>query len=597
MNTETRICQNCKREFAIEPEDFDFYKKINVPPPTWCWRCRAVRRMSFRNLRYLYERKCAATGKKIFSLLPPEAPMPPYDREYWMSDAWDAITYGRDYDFSRPFFEQIKELFNAVPYTYVFQQSLVNSDYSMGGWLKNCYLCFDAGYSEDSGYGVTLQRSRQCYDSINFKSCELCYFGINCTDCFKTHFSRNCVSCNEVWFSQDCVGCNNCFGCTGLRNKSYYIFNEPHDKEAYLKKIDEIRLNTWSGLQRANRQAQAVFLKYPVRYQHSAQATGCTGDYIYQAAELRNCFFAGRSQNCAHSQSIVYGPIRDSMDVTSSGDDIELDYEISCCGISAHKTFFSFDCAPITNSQYSITCRQVSDVFGCVGLKSKQYCILNKQYTKDEYREMIPRIIQHMNDMPYVDAWGRVYKYGEFFPPDVSPWGYNETQAYEYFPMTQEETERLGSKWHAPETKKYKVSRSASDLPETIREVSDDVVKDIIRCAHDETGSHPGYCGANCATAFRIIPQELQFYRQLNLPLPRLCFNCRHVERIGWRNAPQLYKRKCMCVGAKSSNSVYANSMTHFHGPGPCPNKFETSYAPDRSEIVYCEQCYNAEVI
>ncbi|HEY4526141.1 MAG TPA: hypothetical protein VJL32_03550 [Candidatus Paceibacterota bacterium] len=42
---------------------------------------------------------------------------------------------------------------------------------------------------------------------------------------------------------------------------------------------------------------------------------------------------------------------------------------------------------------------------------------------------------------------------------------------------------------------------------------------------------------------------------------------------------------------------AYKNFATHFHGENPCPTEFETSYAPDRPEIVYCEQCYNSEVV
>ena len=43
--------------------------------------------------------------------------------------------------------------------------------------------------------------------------------------------------------------------------------------------------------------------------------------------------------------------------------------------------------------------------------------------------------------------------------------------------------------------------------------------------------------------------------------------------------------------------SDYQNTVEHSHHKGKCPNEFETSYAPDRPEIVYCEQCYQAEVI
>jgi len=35
MKSEKRICQNCKRELIIEPEDFEFYQKIKVPAPTF----------------------------------------------------------------------------------------------------------------------------------------------------------------------------------------------------------------------------------------------------------------------------------------------------------------------------------------------------------------------------------------------------------------------------------------------------------------------------------------------------------------------------------------------------------------------------------
>ena len=225
MNQETKPCQNCKNDFIIESVDFAFYEKIKVPAPTWCWRCRAIRRMAFRNLTHLYPRTCAATGKKIYTSLPPEAPMPVYDFTYWISDAWDSLEYGREYDFSRPFFEQIKELYYAVPWSMIWQLESINSEYGITAWAKNCYLCFDTAFTEDSAYSVSLQRSKQCLDMINSKYCELCYYSINISHSFKTFFSRNCTSCNEVWFSQDCVGCASCFGCTGLRNKIYYIFN------------------------------------------------------------------------------------------------------------------------------------------------------------------------------------------------------------------------------------------------------------------------------------------------------------------------------------------------------------------------------------
>ena len=109
---EIRVCQNCKQNFTIEPEDFEFYEKIDVPPPTFCWRCRAQRRLSFRSGWKLYKRKVVGKEDEVFSPIPPEAPFKVYYEDYWWTDNWDPMEYGRDYDFSRPFFEQFQKLKN-----------------------------------------------------------------------------------------------------------------------------------------------------------------------------------------------------------------------------------------------------------------------------------------------------------------------------------------------------------------------------------------------------------------------------------------------------------------------------------------------------
>ena len=108
MKSETKTCQSCKQGFTIEPEDFQFYEKMQVPPPTFCWVCRQERRFTWRHERPLYHRKCAATAKDVITRFAPEQPFIVYNRDYWWSDAWDQLTSGRDYDFSRPFFQQFR---------------------------------------------------------------------------------------------------------------------------------------------------------------------------------------------------------------------------------------------------------------------------------------------------------------------------------------------------------------------------------------------------------------------------------------------------------------------------------------------------------
>lgn len=236
-----------------------------------------------------------------------------------------------------------------------------------------------------------------------------------------------------------------------------------------------------------------------------------------------------------------------------------------------------------------------------MGLKKRECCILNKQYGKEKYEKLRARIIEDMNKNPYIDKNGHVYKYGEFFPPEMSPFGYNETTAWEFFPLTKEEALAKNYSWGEAEEKNYATTAEAKDLPDRIEEVADTVVSETIRCAHALSTSdvNRSSCNDQCSLAFRIIPQELEFYRKMNLSLPRLCPNCRHAERTRRRNPMKLWKRTCQCKGAASERGFYHNSGMHssHSASEPCPNIFQTAYTPDRGEIMYCEGCYNGEVV
>ena len=99
--SETKACQNCKKEFTIEPEDFVFYEKIKVPAPTWCSECRLQRRYSWRNERNLYKRSCDLCGESIVTIYSPNKNLKVYCANCWWGDKWDSSSYGRDFDFNR----------------------------------------------------------------------------------------------------------------------------------------------------------------------------------------------------------------------------------------------------------------------------------------------------------------------------------------------------------------------------------------------------------------------------------------------------------------------------------------------------------------
>ena len=586
MSTETRTCQSCKMQFTIEPVDFEFYGKIKVPPQTFCNDCRLQRRMSWRNERALYRRKCMAPGhsEDLISNFAPEKPYIVYDQDYWWSDGWDPMDYGRDYDFSKPFFTQWLELKRAVPHQNVSNSRAENSEYcNVNDKSKDCYLISAAFENENVMYSNRVSRNKDTLDCYFVNRSEGCYDDVICMDSFKLFFSQESENCADSAFLYDCHNCIDCFGCTNLRKKQYYFFNEPCTREKYLQKIKEYDLGSFAAQERARARFEELKRKAIRRYASVLKAENSIGDNLYEAKNCTNCFDFWKVENC---KNVVWGlELKDTYDSGPGvGAGSELMYE-TFDQVANSNVFFTSVVYDSSFVQYSFNCYNSNDLFGCFGLKKKQYCILNKQYTKEEYERLVPKIIEHMNAAPYIDAKGRTYRYGEFFPAELSPFGYNETVAQEYFPRTKEEALAQGFAWRENEARHYGITKKAEDLPDHIKDVPDSIINDLISCAH---GSPPaGGCNDQCTVAFKIMPAELYFYRRMNLALPRLCPNCRHYGRLRSRNPLRLAHRQCMCAAMGHSS----------HITGRCKSEFETTYTSERPEAVYCEACYQAEMV
>ena len=114
-DTENKICQNCKKGFVVEPDDFGFYEKMKVPVPTFCPPCRKQRRLSWRNEFVFYNRTCDLCKRSIISTYPSSAPFPVYCNRCWWSDKWDPKSYQQEIDWGKPFFDQFQELRMKVP--------------------------------------------------------------------------------------------------------------------------------------------------------------------------------------------------------------------------------------------------------------------------------------------------------------------------------------------------------------------------------------------------------------------------------------------------------------------------------------------------
>jgi hypothetical protein len=566
----TITCQNkgiskyCSGEFVIEPEDFVFYEKIKVPPPTFCPECRFQRRLSFMNVYSLYKAICAKCDKSIISMFHQDSGKKVFCSKCWWADDWDGTEYAMDYDPSKNFFEQFQELKNKTPFMALdtLYSSLVNTSYTnYSSYLKNGYGLFFADYAEDSFYCDFVNTIKDTMDCSRVLESELCYDCVGMNKSFKCIGSLECENSVNLVFSKNCANCNDCFGCVNLRQKSYCIFNKQYTKEEYFDFLNKVNLSSFSNYQKYKKESEDFWISGPVRnFYGNSLNQDVSGDYVYESKNAHDVYMVTSVEDSKYVQMISVPSTKDSYDYTCWGGNAERIYESLIAGHGAYDVKFSMGCYPNPfSNEYCYYASSCKHVFGCVNLKKKQYCILNKSYSKEEYENLKKQIIEDMNNNPFVDNKGRVYKYGEFFPTEISSFGYNESEANEYFTYNLNTVNEAGFSWKDYSSNEYNHTIEAKDLPDLLFE-NLNILKEVVKC--------------ECGRCFKISTGELELLNKINLPIPRNCPECRRISRHNKTLKPKFYKRNC----------------------GKCNKDIVTSYSPDRPEIVYCEKCYQQEV-
>lgn len=508
---------------------------------------RRQKRLAWRNERNLYRRKCDKTGGPILSVYSPQMPFPVYGPQAWYSDDWDELAYGQDFDFNRPFFEQFHELQCKVPRISNILVNTVNCDYcNTIGDCKNCYLIAGSVNCEDCLYGSPFD-CKNCIDSLLVRNSEYCY---ECTDCnglYECFFCQNCENSRGLKYCFDVNGSQDCFLCVGLRHAQYCVLNQQYTKEEYARKIAEFKKYEPEKLRQMLHELK---IKTPVKCMEGSNNENVVGDLMFNS---KNCYYTFNSKGCEEvhfSTQLLETNYCTDCDYGEYGN-----HAYGCSGFyKASNIFFCHWSWEISDSYYcSISHGNTQNCFGCISLRRKKYCILNKQYTRDEYEKMLPRIIEYMK---------KTGEWGQFFPMKYSPFSYNESVAQEYFPMGPDEVATNGLRWHEPESPvsgNLKIVE-AKDLPFSASEVGDDILNVAIKCNVE-------------GRLFKLMPTELAFYKRYDLPLPKYHPDERHKKRLDLRNPYHLYDRKCAKTGAP----------------------IKTSYPPESPQIVYSEEAYLKE--
>ncbi|MBI2415589.1 MAG: zinc-ribbon domain containing protein [Candidatus Kerfeldbacteria bacterium] len=534
-------CAQCNKTFHIDSNDQDFYKRRAVPDPQLCPACRSQRRLAHRNETMLYSDECDLCHRSIISQYSPDKQFTVYCRDCWWSDRWNPFDYARNYNPNSHFFEQWADFIRSVPLINLLDMKSDNSEYTnCVSNNKNCYLIFTSDYNENCLYSNWLEHCRDCVDSFKLNNSEQayqCFFGDRI---YNSQYLIKCFSATESFYCYDCRNIQNCTLSWNLRNKQYYILNQPYSQIDYYKKLAEFELTTRVGRERIRLQFQQLMQQSAKHHYRNqlGRIENSTGDYVRDIHNCWQCFDIEEADHCRYVNNMI--GVKDSMDCEYGGMGEDGYQNVETFPMPRH-SMVTYGCYGGNDIYYSHSVMNSKNVFGSSGLKKAQYVIMNKQYSEADYRTVFNAIRTSL-----IEAG----QWGQFFPIETSLFAYNETNAQHWYPLTRQQVEQRG--WQYLETD--------NPAPSSAQ-----------RCT-------------NCQRPFKYVAAETSFYEQHHMPAPQQCYQCRYATRRAWHNPQRLWQRQCLC-----------QQTDHGHAER-CAEQCDTSYAPDRPEVIYCNDCYQKTV-
>lgn len=555
MNTETarenKVCEHCSQNFTITEGELSLYNKVDMELPTLCFFCRVKLHLSFWMFGKFRKGKSDLSGENLITVLPEKNRYPIYSQNEWYSDKWDPMVYGMDYDETQPFFKQLQDLQEKVPHPHQKGRNNTGCDWCDDVWYsKNCYLSRSMLHCEDLYYSYRNLEVKNSIDAIICFKSERCYDSSDCHNSYRLFYSRHSRDCIDSSFLYDCRNCQNCFMCWNLRNKQYCILNKQYTKDEYEEKIKSFNPGSFRSIQAFKKRFEELAQKEVVhRENFNFKTYNSSGNYLLDVKNCRNCNTISESEDCFNCLRGL--GLKSNID-TNGCFSLELSGNCSCCQDGAYALKYCLYSSS-RYSEYLDLCLECEYCFGCVGLRKKKYCILNKQYTKEEYEKLKNRIISDMKNRG---------EYGKFLPYAMSAGPFNFSNAFFYFPETKkEDILRLGGYWE--EINESHIEGMSTDkLPDDIKDVPDDIVKQALICP--ETGWR-----------FNIAENELRFHRENKIPLPRHHFDVRIRRALKYFTVLQVYPYACRY----------------------CKKDINAYYPPEWGyQKIACEECYKQNI-
>jgi hypothetical protein len=428
--------------------------------------------------------------------------------------------FSLSYDFSKNFWEQFIILRNNFKHPNILNfDNNENSDFAdVVFGVKNAYLAFTVWQnSENILYSAIVYTN--CTNVINstliFDNSQNIYFSKSISKWFNIFYSKYINDSSNIWFSSNMIGCQECIRCNDLINQSYSIDNISYPKEEYLIRKNEIL---------SKKSSFNIFLTEVDNIAKNYDSKNCIWVGIKYSKNINNWYYVERASNWNNMTFVSWinhaNNYYDVFEAWVNSDDF---YAVSNAWTDSNNIYCSTQIEKSSNLFHCYHMENCSYCLGCIGLKNKSFCILNKQYTKEERFELANKIFEQM-DIDWT-LW-------QFFPWWMNPFYFNDTAAYLIDDsFTKEEVTKEGYLRRDEEIKvdipewaeivyshKVEGQKSIEDFQwfdsDWNRKINPEILKKVIQ---DEKWNY-----------YRIVPMELEFLQKHGLPLPEIHW----LERI-----------------------------------------------------------------
>jgi len=548
----SRICERTEETWYMDEEEISWFKAFQVPPSRVSKKMRMWQLSCFFVVYQWWWNKHFDTGEPILTSAHPASGIRVLPDKEWFER--DFSEKGREIDLTRPFFDQFRALQLEVP---------INATRN-GVPPENSITLFSLG--DQNSYFVAASKSKNSLylnDCDGAENCMLGLDGIHVSESyFFAHSARlhHCLfalqsfDCVNSLFLFDCRNCEYCFGATNKRNRKYIWWNEQLSKEEWERRMVQIDLGSYLKFSQIYNQFIEFIHKQAIWPENfTERTTDSTGEYLFNSSSSVHTSYGRFS----HHNYYCYGVWQAKDNAFSCAVPGERNY-LSGPVSQGSNCKFSPVLVRCDECEYCFNCYDCTHCFGCVGLHRKQFCLLNKQYTEDEYWKKIDELKCVMLDRG---------EYGQALPGEFSFSYFPEGGPVMYLGAELSDWQTIGMQQFSIDADgafgemrlEGKEITPLEDIPDHINEV------DV------EIWSKKIFIDSQIKRPFTYLKPEIEFCKKYRLPLSRKHFTRQMKELFFLMNTGLFVDT--VCTVCKKQITVAQNRTFQ-----------------DRR--IYCHQCY-----